>query len=161
MQKKQAIQSPRGLLRLLYRLPIFLYRIRLGWLLGKRFLMLSHTGRKSGVTRRTVLEVVRYQKEGPVYTLVSAYGKKSDWYLNIVQNPRVQVQVGRKRYDAIARPLLPAETLQVFEAYNHGHPGMIFSLARMVGYQVERNNEGLKFLSEKMVAVRIDQLSPI
>lgn len=36
---------PRGLLRLLLRAPVALYRLRLGWLLGGRVLLLSHTGR--------------------------------------------------------------------------------------------------------------------
>jgi hypothetical protein len=35
---------PRGLARLAFRLPIWLYRLRLGWLLGDRFLLLTHIG---------------------------------------------------------------------------------------------------------------------
>jgi hypothetical protein len=38
------------LLRLLFRTPTMLYRIRMGWLLGDRFLLLTHTGRKTGKT---------------------------------------------------------------------------------------------------------------
>ncbi len=51
-------RTPRGFLRLLARLPIVLYRLRLGWLLGRRFLLLTHTGRKSGTEYATVLEVL-------------------------------------------------------------------------------------------------------
>jgi hypothetical protein len=53
---------PRGLLRLALRLPIWLYRWRLGWLLGDRFLLLTHTGRKSGLPRQVVLEVVHHDE---------------------------------------------------------------------------------------------------
>jgi len=35
-------------LRLAFRLPIYLYRLDLGWLLGHRFLLLVHRGRESG-----------------------------------------------------------------------------------------------------------------
>jgi hypothetical protein len=42
-----------------FRLPIHLYRLDLGWLLGHRVLLLSHRGRKSGLIRATPLEVVR------------------------------------------------------------------------------------------------------
>lgn len=50
-------KKPRGLLRLGFRLPIWLYRLNLGWILGERFLLLTHTGRKSGLVRQTVIEV--------------------------------------------------------------------------------------------------------
>lgn len=40
-------QSPRGLLRWFFRMPIWLYRFGLGRLLGERFLMLTHMWRKS------------------------------------------------------------------------------------------------------------------
>jgi hypothetical protein len=43
--------------RFMMRAPIALYRVGLGGLLGKRFLLLEHTGRKSGLTRRTALEI--------------------------------------------------------------------------------------------------------
>ena len=51
--------KPSGTLRLVFRLPIYLYRLNLGWLLGHRGLLLTHQGRKSGLLRETVLEVIR------------------------------------------------------------------------------------------------------
>jgi deazaflavin-dependent oxidoreductase (nitroreductase family) len=161
MNKTVKIQSPRGLLRFLYRIPIQLYRIHLGWLLGKRFLLLSHQGRKSGITRRTALEVVKYDQEKQEYTVVSAYGKKSDWYRNILKTPQVTMQTGRHVFSASAHPLEPEQTFHVFQDYNRRYPGMIFSLSRMVGYQVERSEDGLRDLAEKMIAVKIDHLDPI
>lgn len=47
--------KPRGALKWGYNLPIALYRLRLGWLLGHHFLMLTHRGRKSGHLRRNLL----------------------------------------------------------------------------------------------------------
>jgi hypothetical protein len=44
-------------------LPIYLYRLDLGWLLGHRFLMLVHQGRRSGLLRETVLEVILYDPD--------------------------------------------------------------------------------------------------
>ncbi|GGT16702.1 hypothetical protein GCM10010271_19490 [Streptomyces kurssanovii] len=49
---------PAGLRRFVARLPVHLYRIGLGPLFGRRLLLLIHTGRTSGLTRRTVIEVV-------------------------------------------------------------------------------------------------------
>jgi len=58
MQTKIAERLPvRGPLRMLLRLPIWLYRLQLGWLQGERGLMLTHIGRSSGRVRQTVLEV--------------------------------------------------------------------------------------------------------
>ena len=49
---KSIIDAPPGkALRLGLRLPIWLYRLHLSWLLGERFLLLTHTGRNSGLPR--------------------------------------------------------------------------------------------------------------
>jgi hypothetical protein len=53
---------PRGLVRIAVRLPILLYWLGLGWLLGHRFLLLTHRGRVSGQVRHTVLEVIRHDR---------------------------------------------------------------------------------------------------
>jgi hypothetical protein len=37
--------EPRGLLRVGLRVPLWAYRLHLGWLLGDRFLRLTHIGR--------------------------------------------------------------------------------------------------------------------
>lgn len=52
--------APKGWLHALLRIPILLYRVHMGWLLGHRFLLLTHVGRKSGTRHHTVLEVVCY-----------------------------------------------------------------------------------------------------
>jgi hypothetical protein len=64
-----------GLLRTrwLVRAPVWLYRARLGILLGPRFVMLEHTGRKSGARRYVVLEVVQHRAAGS-YVVVSGFG---------------------------------------------------------------------------------------
>jgi len=46
----------------LFKLPLLLYRLRLGWLLGKRFMLLTHVGRRSGKVRRTILAVLRFDE---------------------------------------------------------------------------------------------------
>ena len=52
--------KPTGIVRVAFRLPVYLYRANLGWLLGHRGLLLTHRGRKSGRVYQTVLEVIRY-----------------------------------------------------------------------------------------------------
>lgn len=43
--------SPGRILRLAFKAPLVLYRLWLGWLLGERFVLLTHIGRRTGRTR--------------------------------------------------------------------------------------------------------------
>ena len=76
MGKQQS--EPRGLLRLLLRLPGYAYRLRLGWLFGHRFLMLTHQGRKTGRMYDTVLFVIRYDPATAESSVVSTNGHNAD-----------------------------------------------------------------------------------
>jgi hypothetical protein len=96
VEKIKELHPPLGLARLAFRLPIWFYRLGLGGMLGTRFLLLSHTGRRSGQRRQTVLEVVRYDKESTTFKVAAGFGTKSDWYLNIHANQRVTVGCGRR-----------------------------------------------------------------
>lgn len=49
-----------------------------GWLLGERALMLQRTGRRSGVPRFVVLEVVR-PLSGNRYVIAAGMGDTADW----------------------------------------------------------------------------------
>ncbi len=60
-----------------------LYDRHLGWLLGRRFLQLTHVGRRSGRRYRTVLEVVEYDRSVPEFVVVSGFGRRSDWLRNL------------------------------------------------------------------------------
>jgi hypothetical protein len=59
-------------------LPIYLYRLDLGRLLGHRFLLLVHRGRKSGLLRETVLEVLLHDPATNESVVLSAWGEKAD-----------------------------------------------------------------------------------
>ena len=78
---------PHGLLWAAFRLPVALYRLRLGWVLGHRFLMLTHHGRRTGNVRRTALEVVRYDPRTRECVVVAAWGEHADWVRNIGASP--------------------------------------------------------------------------
>lgn len=96
-------RRPGHLLRLLFRTPIVLYRMRMGWLLGGRFLLLAHTGRKTGKTRRTVIEVVAHDQSVPEVAVIAAWGERAQW----VRKPE-----GRSRDRHSDRPnqVAPART---------------------------------------------------
>src|SRR5689334_4279123 len=95
--------------RWLVRAPIWLYRVRLGFLLGSRVLLLEHTGRNSGATRRAVLEVIAHPAPG-TYIVASGFGERAQWYRNVLADSRVRIAVSwQGPSPATARPLTPAE----------------------------------------------------
>ena len=110
------------MMRTLARAPIRLYDAGCGRLLGERVLMLQHTGRRSGLPRFVVLEVVR-RLPGDRYVIAAGMGETADWYRNVRKDPHVRVWVGRKRGVAgTARPVDEAQAREHFEAYRTGRP---------------------------------------
>ncbi|WP_067973232.1 nitroreductase family deazaflavin-dependent oxidoreductase [Mycolicibacter icosiumassiliensis] len=108
--------------RRLMRAPIWLYRARLGGLLGQRLLMLEHIGRKTGACRRVVLEVIDHAA-GDRYVVASGFGDRAQWFRNINANPRVRVYAGsRASAPATARVLGQAEADRVLDHYIERHP---------------------------------------
>jgi deazaflavin-dependent oxidoreductase (nitroreductase family) len=91
--------------RSLVRAPIWLYRVRLGFVLGHRMLLLETVGRKTGARRYAVLEVVERPARDE-YVIVSGFGKRSQWYQNVIADPHVRVSVGFLHgIPALATPL--------------------------------------------------------
>ena len=129
--------KPAGALRLALRLPIYLYRLNLGWLLGHRFLLFAHLGRKSGLLRETVLEVILYDPATRESVVLSAWGEKADWYRNIEAVPALEVRTGGQRYVPEQRFLAPEENHAVISAYGQHHPLAFRVFARVFGYPLD------------------------
>ena len=155
--------KPAGFLKWAYNLPRFLYRWRLGWVLGHRFLMVTHLGRKSGRERQTVLEVVHYDPEIRECVVAAAYGSRSDWYQNIHVHPALVVQVGRECYTPQQRDLSPEETLFFMREYQRHHPRAFRQFMHLL-YAYDGTDAGLEELVQKIPAVAFrpshDQMNP-
>jgi len=148
--KTSGVKSPTGLSRLLFRLPIYLYRWNLGWLLGGRFLLINHVGRKSGKKRQAVVEVVRYDNASDTYVVASGFGPEADWYRNLQKQPDVTIQVGRRKLDVIAEFLTPAEGAQEMVDYAHRHPTAARNLSKLMGYQVDGSEADYRKLGREL-----------
>jgi deazaflavin-dependent oxidoreductase (nitroreductase family) len=86
-------------------------------------LLLTTTGRKSGLPRVTPLQ---FEEVDGTYYIASARGQGADWFKNILANPQVQVQIGDRRFDAIAEPVIDAARIADFiELRLRRHPLMI------------------------------------
>ncbi|ODQ94316.1 nitroreductase family deazaflavin-dependent oxidoreductase [Mycolicibacterium holsaticum] len=107
--------------RPLMRAPIWLYRARLGFLLGSRILQLEHIGRRSGLKRHVVLEVIDHP-DPDTYVVASGFGTRAQWYRNIEADPNVRVSVGtRVSAPATARVLSTSEADAALGRYISRH----------------------------------------
>ena len=142
---------PKGCKRLLFRLPIWCYRLGCGWLLGKRFLLLTHTGRRSGLPRQTVLEVVDYDPDTDTFVIASGYGKQSDWYRNILTTPAVSIQVGNRRMNVVAHPLTPKASGEAMVDYARRSPKAAQLICRKMGYQVDGSDDDYRTIGHEAI----------
>jgi deazaflavin-dependent oxidoreductase (nitroreductase family) len=115
-------------------------------------LRLEHTGRTSGVRRRTVLEVVDMIGDSPI--VVSGWGNRSDWCRNIAADPHVRVIHCRRRFDAIARRLDRSEALEVFESYRTRHPKAAAAIGRFIGVSW---TDDLNLAVDRLPAFRLER----
>ncbi|TAK57424.1 MAG: nitroreductase family deazaflavin-dependent oxidoreductase [Dehalococcoidia bacterium] len=127
-------RPPRGPFAFVVRLPIALYRVKLGWLLGSRFLLLRHRGRRSGIVRSTVLEVIHRDREAGAYYVAAAWGERAQWYRNVTADPRVGVGVGRSSFDGIAAILAADDGRRLLDEYRRKHGAAMRGLQRLLGY---------------------------
>ncbi|WP_422744772.1 nitroreductase family deazaflavin-dependent oxidoreductase [Micromonospora sp. WMMD754] len=118
--------------RWLARAPIPLYRHGLGRLLGGRLMMLEHRGRRSGLPRHVVLEVV--DREPGALFLASGYGRGSQWFRNVSADPAVRVWNGPDRgVPARATVLAGEEVRQRLARYRQRHRRAAAALGRALG----------------------------
>ena len=100
------IERPKGLFRLIVRYPVLYYRLGLHRLVSRQVLLLTTTGRKTGLPR---VAPVDYEEEDGTFYIVPNQGTHATWYRNLVAHPEVAIQVGRRRMEAIATPVTDLE----------------------------------------------------
>ncbi len=100
-----------------------LYDSGKGWIIGKFILLLTHTGRKSGIRYITPLQ---YEKIAGAYYVGVARGLKADWFRNIQANPHVNIRVDRTEFDCVAEPVTDPDRVADFLEYRlKRHPFMV------------------------------------
>jgi deazaflavin-dependent oxidoreductase (nitroreductase family) len=101
---------------------------------GRDTLLITTRGRRTGTLRRTALY---YARDGDRYVVVASGGGEPihpAWYLNLVANPDVVLQVGADTFLARARTATPAERPALWSA-------MVAIFPRYTAYQAATTRE--------------------
>lgn len=140
-------------------LPRHLYARGWGWLLGHRFLQLAHTGRRSGRTYRTVLEVVRWDPGAREAVVISGWGRDADWLRNLQGGGPVEVTIGRESFAAAYRMLPVDEAVRVFAAYERRNalmrPLIRWVLSRLLGWRFDGSPAARQRMVEQLPLVAL------
>ena len=95
------------------RFMMLLWRLGLGaWInawpgVGGRIMVITHTGRKTGIKRHTPVNYTI--ADGEIYC-TSGFGDVSDWYRNIMANPEVEVWLPNGWWAGAAEELADIKT---------------------------------------------------
>jgi deazaflavin-dependent oxidoreductase (nitroreductase family) len=135
-------QEPSGVFKWFLHAPTWLYRGHLGFVMGTRFVMIEHRGRKSGSPYRTVLEVAGRYPDRDEWIVTSGTGPKADWYRNLEAGNLEAVWVGSRRSDATVRFLEAEEAGSVFHDYETAHPKTASKLMNSMGVSYDGSDDG-------------------
>jgi deazaflavin-dependent oxidoreductase (nitroreductase family) len=150
---------PSGLGRRLLRLPIGLYRARLGWIFGGRLVLVEHIGRRTGRRRQVVLEVVA-RSDNSAVTVASGFGPRADWYRNLLANPRTTMTLGVRRRPAQAYPIDTDEGAAVMLTYGRRHRRAARVVARRMGYEIDGSDADLTELGHRLPFLSLEPIPP-
>jgi deazaflavin-dependent oxidoreductase (nitroreductase family) len=132
------------------------YSLGLGSIVGRVILLLTTTGRKSGLPRVTPLQ---YEEEDSVIYVASARGQKADWFRNIVANPHVEVRVKARRFHGISEPITDvARIVDFLELRLRRHPRMMSVMLRLAGLPAKADRAQLEQYAAKIALVAIRPL---
>jgi deazaflavin-dependent oxidoreductase (nitroreductase family) len=147
---------PSGLRRIALRLPIWLFRLRLGWILGQRFVLVNHIGRRTGLLRRVVLEVVEHDPATGSYIVAAGFGTRSDWYRNLRAAPDTTIQVGNRTQPVTAVPLSAEQGGELMARYGPRYPMAAPRLCRLMGFEVDGSVSDYREVGERISFLRLE-----
>jgi deazaflavin-dependent oxidoreductase (nitroreductase family) len=144
--------TPPAFVAAFFKLPLILYNLKLGWLFGQRFMVLTHVGRRSGKIYRSVLAVLRCDEKTHEILAVSPWSS-SNWYRNIQVEPALEVETGFVRYAPDQRSLSPEEIAAVFIEFRQKHPLFSRIVARTPGWKIDSTYEEFLELARSLRGV--------
>lgn len=139
------------------RVPRALYREHLGWLLGRRFLLLEHVGRTSGSLHHTVLEVINFDRSSRRAAVMSGWGRTSDWYRNVEVAGHARITVGRHTMNVDASVLDDQAAARMVADYERRNrlagPIVRRVLSQLAGFRYDGTDESRLALVRRLPVV--------
>jgi deazaflavin-dependent oxidoreductase (nitroreductase family) len=155
MSNNGRLPYPNSVMRVLLRLPIWMYRMGLADVVSVVPLMILTTrGRKSGLPRRAVIE---YRRHGRKIYAISAWGERPQWVQNLADDPCVTLQQGKRNIAARAKLVDDSsEALRVLYLFRRTSPVVYDAvLARLADGQVI-DAKTLPDVSHQFTIIRFD-----
>ncbi|HLO15538.1 MAG TPA: nitroreductase family deazaflavin-dependent oxidoreductase [Anaerolineales bacterium] len=138
------------------RLIRLLYSIGLGPVIGRMILLLTTTGRKSGLPRTTPLQ---YEDLGGAIYVASANGRRADWFKNIEANPRVHLRIKSSEFDGLAQTVTdPRPITDFLQLRLERHPKMIGAILRSEGLPSQPTRRQLEQYAGNLAMVIIHRI---
>lgn len=145
------------MLRWLFRAPRVIYAAHAGPLLGHRFLLLRHRGRRTGNPHATVLEVLSWDQASHEAIVISGFGRRAQWLRNVLAAGTAEVEIARERWPATVRPLGLAEGAAVladYEGRNRFAQRLLRRLlSRLAGVRYDGTEEARRAVAERLPLV--------
>lgn len=141
----------------LLKAPSVIYAVRAGRLLGHRFLLLRHLGRRSGRAHSTVLEVLSWDGASREAIVMSGFGPRAQWLRNVLAAGQAEIEIAHERWAASVRALGPSEAAAVFADYERRNrfalPLVRRMLARLAGFEYDGSEAARRELAARLPLV--------
>lgn len=125
-----------------------LYAIGLGPIVGRLLLLITTTGRKSGLPRTTALQ---YEEVGGAIYIASSKGTHADWFKNLVANPCVTVRVKSRQFAGRAELVAdPVRLADFIELRLQRHPKMVGAILKSDGLSATPSRAELEAYAGKL-----------
>jgi deazaflavin-dependent oxidoreductase (nitroreductase family) len=148
---------PGSLLKRALRAPLVIYDVGADRLFGHRFLLLTHRGRRSGRRYRTMLEVVSWDRGLREAVVMSGFGRRAGWYLNVLAGGAEEIRIGGTAFRPQMRQLDTDEAVSVLAAYEHRNrfvaPLVRLVLSRLSGLRYDGSAAARRRLVERLPLV--------
>lgn len=156
--------TPSPWLRRTFAAPNALYRHGLGRVLGRRFLQLTHVGRRTGAPHTVVLEVVRYDPATGEAVVVSGFGEDAQWLRNLRANKDARISFGRAPRRATVRFLGADEAFDAMTGYERRYgilrPALRRTLTLFAGFEYRGTDEDRRRLVGRLPLVAFRPAPP-
>ena len=144
-------RTPGPTLVKLLRVPTHLYDWHLGWILGHRFLRLTHVGRRSGRHYQTILEVIGENPTGREVIVIAGLGRSAQWYRNLQAHHATEVAIGRERFTPRHRQLSESEATAVLANYERRNRLIAPVIRRVLSWLVGWRYDGTDTARRQLV----------